>query len=158
MKFTTMIVSALAAVVSAAPVAEPETSPADMQTRSIFDANQFNGFKFNNNVNKFLFQKQNVLDLKFLQQLQEQQNFEAAIFAQLFQNQVFHPNNLFLAGQASCFQSFHGAGVLQGFDLSTFKFQQLAWGGLSGFSQFDLAGNIGQDQINVINAEVALIQ
>ncbi|KAK1831343.1 hypothetical protein QBC39DRAFT_408284 [Podospora conica] len=111
MKFTTIIVSALATLVAAAP------APADkaVEKRVSFDANIFNQFGGQNfayvaNINNFNFQ--------LLQQLAQQQNFDILAFQGIFQqNAQFDVANLLAFQQLHTITQLAQLGVFNGFDL-----------------------------------------
>lgn len=110
MKFTTVIVSALATLVAAAPTEKA------VEERSVsFDANVFSQFGGQNfayvaNINNFNFQ--------LLQQLALQQNFDILAFQGIFQqNAQFDVSNLLAFGQLHTITQLAQLGVFNGFDL-----------------------------------------
>jgi hypothetical protein len=144
MKFTTIIVSALATLAAAAP------APAEkaVEERSVnFDANIFNQFGGQNfayvaNINNF--------DFQLLQQLAVQQNFDILSFQALFQQSAqFDVANLLAFGQLNTIVQLAGLGVFNGIDLGG-----LALGGFGlGVGAFDfgvLQNGIGNFGLNTL--------
>jgi hypothetical protein len=112
MKFTTIIVSALATLAAAAP------APAEkaVEQRAVnFDANLFSKF---GGQNFAYFGSTNNFDFQLLQQLALQQNFDILAFQGLFQaNAQFDIANLLAFGQLHTITQLAGLGVFNGFDL-----------------------------------------
>lgn len=132
MKFSTVIVSALAAVVSAAP-AQTQT-----EKRTTLDISQLNNFGFNNQNFGYLGQI-NSLNFDILSQLATVNNFNALAFQGLFQSQVFNINTLLQIQQLQTLIQFQQLGVLSAFDLSTLSLQTINLGLLAPIGAVDLS-------------------
>ncbi|KAM7206846.1 hypothetical protein V8F20_002552 [Naviculisporaceae sp. PSN 640] len=124
MKFTTIFVSAFAALAAAAP----------MEKRAEFDIsllNNLNGFQ---QVNLNYLLKINSLDLSLLGGLGQLNNFNILGFQNLFQAQQFDLNALLQLQQLQTLLQFSQLGLFNGFDLQQLQLQQL---------QLGLLGNVG---------------
>jgi hypothetical protein len=132
MKFSTVIVSALAAVVSAAP------AQTQSEKRTALDISQLNNFGFSNQNFGYL-GRINALNFDVITQLAAVNNFDALAFQSLFQNQVFNINSLLQIQQLQTLMQFAQLGVLSTFDLSTLTLQTVNLGLLGPVGQVDLA-------------------
>lgn len=131
MKFSTVIVSALAAVVSAAP------AQTQSEKRTALDISQLNNFGFSNQNFGYLGQI-NSLNFDVLTQLATVNNFDALAFQGLFQSQIFNINTLLQIQQLQTLIQFQQLGVLSAFDLSTLTLQTLNLGLLAPIGAVDL--------------------
>lgn len=120
MQFTTLIVSALAAVASAAPARRANNS-------SNFDASLFNGFQFSN-VNNGYLGNINSLDFALLAQLAQVNNLNLNGFQNLFSGSQFNLNSVLQIQQLQMIIQLEQLGVLSGFDLSTLQLNNLNFG------------------------------
>lgn len=130
MQFSAILAGALATFAVAAPTAP---STADVETRGIFDAAQFNNLAFNSLDVGYL-STINSLDLAVLQQLSINNNLNALAFQGLFQSQVFDVNALLQLQQLNTIVQLGQVGILGAFDLSSLNLNVLNLG---------LVGNIG---------------
>jgi hypothetical protein len=140
MKFSTAIVSTLAAFATAAPTQKEERS-----IGAGFDANLFNNFGGFNNVDLNYLLQINGLNLGNLQLLNQVNGFDINPFANLFGNQAFDINSLISFIQLQDLLAFQQVGVLNGFDLSNFAFGGI--GGAGGLN-FGLLNGIGGLNLN----------
>ncbi|KAI1853237.1 hypothetical protein JX265_000264 [Neoarthrinium moseri] len=146
MKFSTAIVSALAAVVSAAPTKE-------VAPRGIFDASQFNNFQFNNLDLNYL-SVVNGLDFNILQQLASVNNFNINGFQNVFAGNVFDINALLQLQQIQQLIQLQQLGVLGGFDLSTLALNNVNFGLINAVGGIDLTQFIDSSLIPQIQTIV----
>jgi hypothetical protein len=118
MKFSTVIVSAFAALASAAPAKRSNNS---------FDASQFNNFQFSN-VNNGYLGSINSLDFAILEQLSQVNNFNLNGFENLFSSNQFDLNSILQLQQLQMVIQLEQLGVLGGFDLSSLSLNNLNFG------------------------------
>ncbi|EHA54698.1 hypothetical protein MCOR27_001216 [Pyricularia oryzae] len=139
MKFSAIIVSALAAFVTAAPTSTPEATTTELQTRAFaFDLNAFNNFQFVNQDLAYL----NVLNqfaFNNIHGLAVNNGLNLNAFQGLFAQQQFDLNSLLLLSQLHTFNQIASLGVLNNFNLQAFQFQNFQLGLLQpGFNQIQL--------------------
>lgn len=120
MKFSAVIVSALAAVASAAPARQEEP-------RAVIDASLFNNFAFNSQDFQYL-SVINSLDFNVLQQLASVNKLNLGGFQNLFQQNAFDITGLLQLQQIQNLIQLQQLGVLGGFDLSTLALNQVNFG------------------------------
>jgi hypothetical protein len=142
MKFTTIIVSALATLVAAAPTEKA------VEERSVnFDANAFSQFGGQNfayiaSINNFNFD--------IIQQLALQQNFDILAFQGIFQqNAQFDVANLLAFSQLQTISQLAGLGVFNGIDLGGLAVGGFGLG-LNGFQWGLLQGNVANFGLNTL--------
>jgi len=143
MKFTGILVGALAAVATAAPT----------EKRSSVDASQFNSFQQLGSLDANYFLSVNSLDLGLFQQLAESQNLDINSFSSLFsQSDELDIQNLLLIQQLVDLQNFAQVGLLSNFDLSGLNLGSFQFGvlqqnvGALSVTQFVQAPQIAQIQ------------
>jgi hypothetical protein len=153
MKPVSLIVSALAAVVAAAP------APAKNEERSVggfgggfgsFDLSGVNNFNFLNSNFGYL-AGINSFDLNTLLALGQVNNFDVNAFGGLFNSNVFDIATLLQLQSLQTLLQFSSLGLFNGFDLSSLALQQLNLGLLQNVGVLDLgsfvdSGNLGQIQ------------
>ncbi|KAI8947723.1 hypothetical protein F4801DRAFT_495059 [Xylaria longipes] len=146
MKASTIFVSALAAVASAAPAT---TTPVK---RTAVDLNAFNQFGFANQ-NLQYFNALNAFNLQAFEQLAAFNNLDIAGFESLFSNNVFDINALLQLQQVALLSQLGGLGVFSNFDLSTLQLGGLDLGVVNAIGGFDIASLIDaslQPQIQAV--------
>jgi len=145
MKFTGILVSALAAVATAAPA----------EKRGSLDLGRFNNFQQFGNLDANYFLSVNSLDLLLFQQLAQSQNFNIGFFDSLFNNNnnnVLDIQNLLLIQQLLTFQSLANVGLFSNFDLAGLQLNNFNFGLLQnnigglGLGQFIQSSQIPQIQ------------
>jgi hypothetical protein len=130
MKFTTVLVSALAAVVSAAPA--KKESP-----RGVLDVAAFNNFGFNS-VNLQYLGVINSLDFNVLQSLASVNNFDLNGFQNLFSGNSFNVQALLQLQQLQMVIQLQQLGILGGFDLSSLALNSVNLGLINTVGSVDL--------------------
>jgi hypothetical protein len=130
MKFSAVLISALAAVASAAPTKQAEP-------RGSIDASLFNNFQFNSQDLSYL-SVINSLDFQVLQQLATVNNLNLNNFASLFSNNAFNLNSIIQLQQIQSLIQLQQIGVLGGFDLSNFGLSQVNLGIINNIGSVDL--------------------
>ncbi|KAK6081042.1 hypothetical protein SCUP515_03184 [Seiridium cupressi] len=130
MQFSTILISALAAVASAAPARKEEP-------RAAFNAADFNNFAFNS-IDLGYLGVVNSLDFQILQQLSTSNNLNIGGFAGLFSNGAFDINSLLQFQQIQNIIQLQQLGVLGGFDLSTLNLNQVKFGVINAIGGVDL--------------------
>ncbi|KAF3024268.1 hypothetical protein E8E14_012997 [Neopestalotiopsis sp. 37M] len=130
MKFSAVLVSALAAVASAAPAKKEEP-------RASIDASLFNNFAFNSQDLQYL-SVVNSLDFNVLQQLATVNGLNLNNFSGLFSNNAFDINSLIQLQQIQNLIQLQQLGVLGGFDLSSFALNQVNLGLINNIGGVDL--------------------
>lgn len=118
MKFSTVIVSALATIVSAAPT----------EKRAAFDLAQLNGLNNFNQVNLNYLLGINSLDLNLLGTLGQVNNFDILKFSGLFQQNQFDVQALLQLQQLQTVLAFGQQGLFNGFDLGGLNLDVLQLG------------------------------
>ncbi|OAA62571.1 hypothetical protein SPI_04111 [Niveomyces insectorum RCEF 264] len=136
MKAVSIIVGALAAVVSAAPAKEVEA-------RTSFDLSQLNNLAFSNQNFQYL-NIVNSLDLQLLSQLGSTNNFNILSFQNLFQSNSFDLNALLEFQQLQMVLQLAQLGLFNGFDLSSLNFNSLNFGLINSVSSFDVNSIVDQ--------------
>ncbi|KAI2602830.1 hypothetical protein GGR54DRAFT_464662 [Hypoxylon sp. NC1633] len=136
MKPTTLLVSALAAVASAAP-----TSAAEKRTS--FDLNSFNNFGFANQDLQYLLAI-NGFNLQAFAQLGAFNNLNIGGFESLFNNNVFDINALLQLQQIALLAELGGLGIFGNFDLSSLQLNVFDLGLINGVGGFDISAIIDQ--------------
>ncbi|KAI0486181.1 hypothetical protein F4859DRAFT_359900 [Xylaria cf. heliscus] len=152
MKASTIFVSALAAVASAAPAT---TMP---EKRISVDLNSFNQFGFVNQ-NLQYFNAINAFNLQAFEQLAAFNNLNIGGFQGLFNNNVFDINALLQLQQVALLSQLGGLGVFSNFDLSTLQLGGLNFGLVNAIGGFDISSLIDvglQPQIQSIIAQTQL--
>ncbi|TGJ81025.1 hypothetical protein E0Z10_g7747 [Xylaria hypoxylon] len=135
MKASTIFVSALAAVASAAPAA---TTP---QKRSSIDLSAFNQFGFANQ-NLQYFNAINAFDLQAFEQLAAFNNLDILGFQNLFAGNSFDINALLQLQQVALLSQLGGQGVFGNFDLSSLNLGGLNFGLVNSINSFDIGSLI----------------
>ncbi|CAJ2502133.1 Uu.00g049860.m01.CDS01 [Anthostomella pinea] len=148
MKASTMIVSALAAVASAAPATSTSTPK-----RSSVDLNAFNQFNFNS-LDLQYFNAINAFDLQSFAQLSAFNNLDIGGFQALFSNDVFDINALLQLQQIALLSQLGGLGVFANFDLSAVQFAVVDLGLVSAIGGFDVSSLIDQSLVSQIQTVV----
>ncbi|ORY65359.1 uncharacterized protein BCR38DRAFT_195977 [Pseudomassariella vexata] len=152
MQFSTLIVSVLAAVTSAAP--------AKHQARQV-DLSLLNNLAFAQQDLAYL-SSINSVDLQLLAQLNSVNNFDILSFQSLFEKNVFDVQALLQLQQIQMLVQLQSLGVLGGFDLSTLQLNSLNFGLIQAVGGIDLtqfidAGLIPQIQTIVQQSTVIQI-
>jgi len=131
MKPTTILVSALATLVAAAPASEKK-----VEERSFaFDVGQFNNFNGFQSVNLNYLAKLNGLNLNILSLLADNNNLNIGGFQNLFNiGNDIKIQDILLLQQLQDLQQFHNAGILNNFNLANFQF--------GGFNGLGFGGSI----------------
>ena len=132
MKASTIFVSALAAVASAAPTT---TTP---EKRTAVDLGAFNQFAFANQDLQYL-NALNLFDLQAFAQLSSFNNLDILGFQSLFTNDVFDINSLLQLQQIALLSQLGGLGVFSNFDLSTLQLGGLNFGLVDSLGGFDIS-------------------
>ncbi|KAI1757366.1 hypothetical protein F4782DRAFT_226492 [Xylaria castorea] len=135
MKASTIFVSALAAVASAAPATTIS------EKRSAVDLSSFNQFAFANQ-NLQYFNAINAFDLQAFEQLAAFNNLNIAGFSGLFSNNAFDLNALLQLQQVALLSQLGGLGVFSNFDLSSLQLGGLNLGVVNGIGGFDIGSLI----------------
>ncbi|KAH8166236.1 hypothetical protein CIB48_g2008 [Xylaria polymorpha] len=133
MKASTIFVSALAAVASAAPTTT--------EKRTSVDLSAFNQFAFANQ-NLQYFNAINVFNLQAFEQLAAFNNLNIGGFQGLFSNNVFDINALLQLQQVALLSQLGGLGVFSNFDLSTLQLGGLNLGLVNSIGGFDIGSLI----------------
>ncbi|KAI0447959.1 hypothetical protein F4803DRAFT_192232 [Xylaria telfairii] len=133
MKASTIFVSALAAVASAAPTTT--------EKRTSVDLNAFNQFGFANQ-NLQYFNAINLFNLQAFEQLAAFNNLNIGGFQGLFNNNVFDINALLQLQQVALLSQLGGLGVFSNFDLSTLQLGGLNFGLVNSIGGFDIGSLI----------------
>lgn len=152
MKASTIFVSALAAVASAAP------TTTTMEKRTGVDLNAFNQFGFANQ-NLQYFNAINGFNLQAFEQLAAFNNLNILGFQGLFSNNVFDINALLQLQQVALLSQLGGLGVFGNFDLSTIQLGGLNLGVVNAIGGFDIGSLIDaslQPQIQSIIQQTQL--
>lgn len=131
MKFTTVLVSALAGIASAAPT--KQESP-----RGVVDVAAFNNFGFNSVDLQYL-GVINSLNFGALQSLSSVNNFDLSGFQSLFNNNAFNVQSLLQLQQAQMLIQLQQLGILGGFDLSALSLNSLNFGVINAVGGVDLS-------------------
>ncbi|KAI0200044.1 hypothetical protein F4808DRAFT_175601 [Astrocystis sublimbata] len=135
MQFSTIFVSTLAAVASAAPAA---TTP---EKRVNLDLNAFNKFAFANTDLQY-FNAINAFDLQAFAQLAAFNDLQIGGFQNLFNNNVIDVNALLQLQQLALLSQLGSLGVFGNFDLSTLNLDILNLGLVNGIGNFNLGSLI----------------
>lgn len=149
MKPVSLLVSALAATVAAAPAKTEERGLAAINAGfGGLDLSLLNGLNFANDNFAYLLGI-NALDLNQLLLLSQVNNFGLDGFGGLFNANVFDIQALLQLQQLATLLQFQSLGLFNGFDLSTLALAQLNLGllnnvGLLDLSQFIDANSVGQ--------------
>ncbi|OTA69541.1 hypothetical protein K449DRAFT_428997 [Hypoxylon sp. EC38] len=136
MKPTTFLVSALAAVASAAPTTTTEK-------RTAIDLGAFNNFGFANQDLQYLLAI-NGFNLQAFAQLAAFNNLNIGGFQNLFVNNVFDVNSLLQLQQIALLSQLGGLGVFGNFDLSALQLNVFDLGLIGGIGGFDVSSLIDQ--------------
>lgn len=118
MKFTTLLAGVFAAVVVAAPAAEPEDETFEVEKRNAIDLGKVNNLNLKQQDLRYL-QSVNSLDLALLQRLGLNNNLNVIQFQGLFNNQAFDLNAILQFQQLQTLLTIAQTGVFNTFDLST---------------------------------------
>ncbi|KAI1143158.1 hypothetical protein F5Y05DRAFT_144886 [Hypoxylon sp. FL0543] len=135
MKPTTILVSALAAVASAAPTTA--------EKRSAVDLGAFNNFGFANQDLQYLLAINNF-DLQAFAQLAAFNNLNIGGFQNLFVNNVFDVNSLLQLQQVALLSQLGSLGVFSNFDLSALQLNVFDLGLINGVGGFDISSIVDQ--------------
>ncbi|KAI1648654.1 hypothetical protein F4815DRAFT_42131 [Daldinia loculata] len=146
MKATTILVSALAAVATAAPTAI--TTP---EKRAIVDLGAFNNFGFANQDLQYLLAI-NQFDLQSFAQLAAFNNLNIGNFQGLFANNGFDINALLQLQQIALLSQLGGLGIFSNFDLSSIQLNVFDLGLIGGIGGFDISSLIDQSLVPQIQA------
>ncbi|KAB5572014.1 hypothetical protein GE09DRAFT_1282483 [Coniochaeta sp. 2T2.1] len=148
MKFTTVIVSALASVAAAAPTKQVEERAFNFDLAGLNNLRNFNSLDLN-----YLGQVNNI-DLQLLLALGQNQGLNLNGFNNLFQTNNFDLGALLQLQQLQTLLSIAGTGVFQGFDLSGFALDQqlLQLGLINNLNTFNLGGIIDQSLVPQITS------
>jgi len=128
MKASTILVSALATLVAAAPT----------EKRANVDLGLLNGLQGFNQVNLNYLTNINSLDLNLLGLLGQQNNLDILQFQGLFNQQAFDIQAILQLQQLNDLLLFANAGVLNGFDLGGLGLNQLQFGLIDNLRGIDL--------------------
>lgn len=139
MKLTPFLISALAAVSSAAPAKE-------IERRTSFDLSKLNNLAFSNTNFQYL-NLVNTLDLQLLSQLGSVNNFNILEFQSLFQGNQFNLNAMLQFQQLAVVLQLAQLGLFNGFDLSSLNFNQLNFGLINSVSGFDINSLVDQSLV-----------
>ncbi|KAI0834068.1 hypothetical protein F5Y06DRAFT_177745 [Hypoxylon sp. FL0890] len=150
MKPTTFLVSALAAVASAAPTATAEK-------RTQVDLGSFNNFGFANQDLQYLLAINNF-DLQAFAQLSAFNNLNIGGFQSLFSNNVFDLNSLLQLQQIALLSQLGSLGVFGNFDLSSLQLNVFDLGLINGISGFDVSSLIDQSLVPQIQTIIQQTQ
>ncbi|KAK0718321.1 hypothetical protein B0T26DRAFT_676499 [Lasiosphaeria miniovina] len=131
MKSVTLIVSALAAMVSAAPAA--------VEKKSNFDLSQLNNLNNFNQVNLNYLLNINQLQLQQLGFLGQNNNFNILGYQNLFSSNQFDLASLLQLQQLQTLLQFQQVGLFSNFDLSSLDLQLLQLGLLNNVGSVDLS-------------------
>ncbi|KAI0428293.1 hypothetical protein F5Y09DRAFT_291789 [Xylaria sp. FL1042] len=151
MKASTIFVSALAAVASAAP------ATTTTEKRTAVDLSAFNQFSFANQ-NLQYFNAINLFDLQAFEQLAAFNNLNIAAFQGLFSNNVFDINALLQLQQVALLSQLGGLGVFSNFDLSSLSLNGLDLGLVSSLGGFDVSSIIDASLVPQIQAIIQQTQ
>ncbi|KAI0508351.1 hypothetical protein F5B22DRAFT_401756 [Xylaria bambusicola] len=151
MKASTIFVSALAAVASAAPTT---TTP---EKRTSIDLGAFNQFGFVNQDLQYL-NALNLFDFQAFAQLASFNNLNIGGFQNIFNNNVFDINALLQLQQIALLSQLGGLGVFSNFDLSTLQLGGLNLGLVSGIGGFDVGSLIDASLVPQIQAIIQQAQ
>ena len=148
MKFTTVIVSALASVAAAAPTKQVEERSFNFDLASLNNLQSFNSVDLN-----YLGQINNI-DLQLLLALGQNQGLQLNSFNSLFQSSNFDLAAALQLQQLQTLLAIAGTGVFQGFDLSGFNLNQqvLQLGLINDLNTFNLGGVIDQSLVPQITS------
>ncbi|KAI0972590.1 hypothetical protein F4678DRAFT_44092 [Xylaria arbuscula] len=151
MKTSTIFVSALAAIASAAP------ATSTTEKRTSVDLGAFNGFSFANQ-NLQYFNAINLFDLQAFEQLSSFNNLDIAAFQGLFSNNVLDINSLLQLQQVALLSQLGGLGVFSNFDLSTLNLGSLNLGLVQSLGGFDVSSIIDSSLVPQIQAIIQQTQ
>jgi hypothetical protein len=159
MKSVTILVSALAAFVAAAPAPAPK----EVEARtSVVDLSLFNGLgRFGNDNFNYLSGLNGGIDLGLLLALSQQQNFPINQFVGLFNQNVFNVQTLLQYQQLRDFLLLSQLGIFNGLDLAKLQFGQIQWGILGNVGNFGFNGLIDvglSSQVSAIAAQTFITQ
>ncbi|KAI0913697.1 hypothetical protein F4824DRAFT_295951 [Ustulina deusta] len=152
MKVSTIFVSALAAVASAAPAATTT-----VEKRTAIDLSAFNQFSFANE-NLQYFNAINLFNLQAFEQLGSFNNLNIAAFQGLFSNNVFDLNALLQLQQVALLSQLGSLGVFSNFDLSTISLGGLNLGLVSSIGGFDIGSLVDTSLVPQIQAIIQQAQ
>jgi hypothetical protein len=147
MKFSTILVPALAAVATAAPT----------EKRSNFDLSGLNNLSGFNNLNLNYLLNINSLDLQLLQTLGSVNNFNILSFQNLFSSNQFDLQSILQLQQLEMFLQLGQLGLFDGFDLGSLNLNALQLGLINNVNSVDLSQFISSSvlpQVQTIAAQV----
>ncbi|KAI1381898.1 hypothetical protein F4677DRAFT_8318 [Hypoxylon crocopeplum] len=145
MKPTTLLVSALAAVATAAPTST--------EKRTSFDLGAFNNFDFANQDLKYLLAV-NGFDLQAFAQLAAFNNLNIGGFQSLFVDNSFDINAILQLQQIALLAELGGLGIFGNFDLSSLQLNVFDLGLINGIGGFDIGGIIDQSLVPQIQTVI----
>lgn len=142
MRFSSIIVSALASVAIAAPAKQVEE-------RSQVDLSQLNGLNSFNAVDIQYLAQVNNLDLNLLLQLGQQNNLNILGLQGLFQSNQFDLNSILQLQSLQTLLAIAGTGALNQFDLSSIALEQqlLQLGLIQNIGSFGFSSIIDQSLV-----------
>ncbi|KAI1415745.1 hypothetical protein F5Y13DRAFT_135843 [Hypoxylon sp. FL1857] len=150
MKPTPMLVSALAAVASAAPTTTAEK-------RTAVDLGAFNNFGFANQDLQYLLAI-NDFNLQAFAQLAAFNNLNIGGFQSLFVNNAFDINSLLQLQQIALLSELGGLGVFSNFDLSSLQLNVFDLGLIGGIGGFDVSSLVDQSLVPQIQTIIQQTQ
>jgi len=133
MKPVTLLVSALATLIAAAPTEKA------VEKRANFDLSQLNNLNSFNQVNLNYLLNINSLDLQLLGSLGAVNNFDILAFQGLFQAQAFDLQAILQLQQLQTLLQFQRLGVFNQFDLAGLQLDLLQLGLINNVGVLDLA-------------------
>ncbi|RYO78723.1 hypothetical protein DL766_006189 [Monosporascus sp. MC13-8B] len=136
MKLTGMLISALAAVASAAPAATES-----LEKRGRVDLGEYNNFAFANEDLQY-FNAVNELDLRVFVELSARNNLDIAGFKKVFVRDVLDIDALLQLQQIALLIQLADIGLFRDIDLAIIKIETIDLGILSGIGRFDVASLI----------------
>ncbi|RYP11588.1 hypothetical protein DL765_007688 [Monosporascus sp. GIB2] len=148
MKPTSMLISALAAVASAAPAAIGH-----QEKRGKVDLGEFNNFAFANEDLQY-FNAINKLDLRAFAQLSALNNLDIAGFQKVFVRDALDIDALLQLQQIALLSQLAGLGLFGDIDLAVIEIKTIDLGILSGLGRFDVASLIDDSLVPQLQAVI----
>ncbi|KAI2623487.1 hypothetical protein GGS26DRAFT_593581 [Hypomontagnella submonticulosa] len=153
MKVSAILISALAAVATAAPA----STPASTEKRTAFDIGQFNNFGFANQDLQYLLAINNF-DLQAFAQLAAFNNLNIGGFQELFVQNQFDVNALLQLQQIALLSQLGGLGLFGNFDLSSLQLNVFDLGLIGGIGGFDVGSLVDQSLVPQIQTIIQQTQ
>lgn len=150
MKFSTIFVSAFAALASAAPATR---ATSDVEPRT-FDASSLNNFAFNSLDFGYL-SAINSIDFNLLAQLASVNGLNLNGFSNVFSNNVFDLNTLLQLQQIQMLVQLQSLGVLSGFQLNTLVLSPLNLGLINSIGGINLGQFVDQSLVTQLQGVVS---